>query len=360
MVARPTYPTSAEETAFFSICIPQFNRTSFLLESLRWLERQVFRNFEVCISDGLSTDGRAGELVHFLESSGMRHRYFLQPQRSPYDRNLRGAIALARGRYCFLLGNDDRLSSENTLQQVATALGTYNSPEVAVTNYTELSSGAAFRRTTKSGIIGAGVPAAAANFRNFSFVSGVILNRKLAQQYASDRWDGSEMYQTFLACRMIAAGGHLVGLNEVVIAKDIQLPGESVDSYARRPRAPKWPIRERELPLAQLGRVVFDAIEPFTRPKDRDAISKMIFQQLLLFTYPPWLVEYRRVQSLSFALGVAFGMRPKNLLKNVRLSLATKLYLRVLYMLVTVTGLTVPIWLFGRVRLRLYAFAKRR
>ena len=42
-------------------------------------------------------------------------------------------------------------------------------------------------------------------FRHFSFVSGVVLDGPAARKMATDKWDGSEMYQMFLGCRMIAA-----------------------------------------------------------------------------------------------------------------------------------------------------------
>ena len=49
------------ENPTFSICIPQYNRTSFLLEALKTLNEQDFKDFEVCISDDCSTDGRESE-----------------------------------------------------------------------------------------------------------------------------------------------------------------------------------------------------------------------------------------------------------------------------------------------------------
>ncbi|MDB9482187.1 glycosyltransferase, partial [Dolichospermum circinale CS-537/05] len=42
------------ENPFFSICIPQYNRTSFLIEACKVLAQQTFKNFEVCISDDQS------------------------------------------------------------------------------------------------------------------------------------------------------------------------------------------------------------------------------------------------------------------------------------------------------------------
>jgi len=35
----------------FSICIPQHNRTSFLIEACKSLQSQTFTDFEICISD---------------------------------------------------------------------------------------------------------------------------------------------------------------------------------------------------------------------------------------------------------------------------------------------------------------------
>ena len=67
---------------FFSICIPQYNRTSFLIEACRSFAAQSFRDFEICISDDCSTDGRAGELLDYLRSSGLA---FVWEQR---ERNL--------------------------------------------------------------------------------------------------------------------------------------------------------------------------------------------------------------------------------------------------------------------------------
>ena len=54
---------------YFSICIPQYNRSDFLLEALRSFSVQTFRDFEVCISDGGSTDGGFPSIEEFLNTS---------------------------------------------------------------------------------------------------------------------------------------------------------------------------------------------------------------------------------------------------------------------------------------------------
>jgi glycosyltransferase involved in cell wall biosynthesis len=341
-----------------SICIPQFNRTSFLLQSLCRLREQTNGDFEVCVSDGGSTDGRAEEIVAFLRVSGMAHKYEMQKESARYDQNLRAAIGMATGRYCFLLGNDDMLATNATLEQVGRIIQAHGFPEVVVTNYHELSTGRDFRRILKTDLIGKGIETAISNFRNYSFVSGILLDRQLAQKSATEKWDGSEMYQTFLATRILAGGGRLLGIADTVVLKDIQVEGEQVDSYARRERV-AGPIRERPLPLAQLGRVVVDAMSPYINSANLSRVVRDVFRQLLLFTYPPWLVEYRKIQSWRYAAGVALGMRPRNILKGLRIDWPSKLYLRLLYGVVTIAGLLFPVSLFERIKPRLHKFAKR-
>ena len=342
----------------FSICVPQFNRSSFLLLSLRRLKEQTSRDFEVCISDGGSTDGRTDEIIEFLRVSGLRHKYERQSQPARYDRNLRAAIALAAGRYCFLLGNDDMLATGATLQQLGKIVEAHSFPQVVVTNYHELSTGRDFRRVQRTGIIGGGPDTAVANFRNYSFVSGVLLDRALARKHATEKWDGSEMYQTFLATRILAGGGRLLGIADTIVLKDIQIEGEQVDSYARRERV-AGPIKERPLPLGQLGRLAMDALSPYVVSRDTDRVARNVFRQLLLFTYPPWLIEYRRVQSWRYAAGVALGMRPRNLLKGIHINWASRIYLQAVFCAVTFAGLLFPVSLFERIKPRLHAFAKR-
>src|SRR5438067_1165981 len=72
----------------FSICIPQFNRTSFLIEACKSLVAQSFSSFEICISDDCSTDGREAELASFLLSSGLDFTYARQARNRRYDGNL--------------------------------------------------------------------------------------------------------------------------------------------------------------------------------------------------------------------------------------------------------------------------------
>jgi hypothetical protein len=166
------------------------------------------------------------------------------------------------------------------------------------------------------------------------------------------------MYQMYLMCRALAAGGSALGISNVIVRKDIRIAGESVDSYASGGRLAPCPIVERPLNLVWIPRLVTAAIEPYTTITERSRLSRRVAAQLLAYTYPFWLFEYRRVQSWKYSAGVALGMRPRNLLRGVRLTRLDDLRLRALYAGVTAAGLLLPRSLFERARGRLFALAK--
>ena len=322
------------------------------------LAQQTYRDFEVCISDDCSTDGRQKELVAFLKTSGLSFVYMRQEKNTKYDSNLRASIALAGGQYCFLLGNDDCLALPETLEKLHNEVQLYGPVSVVITNYEDFATGKAYRRVRKSGIVGAGPEVAASSYRNFSFVSGILLETAKAKQHATGKWDGSEMYQMFIGCRMIAEGGILLGLERVTVRKDIQIHGEIVDSYALKPRVKPCPIVERRHTFHLIGRLVADAIQPYSEPSERERFWVKILLQLLLFTYPFWIVRYRQVQSWRYAVGICLGMRPRNTFDGMRMNFLRRTWLSGLYITVSLIGLSVPTRLFDALRGVSYVVAK--
>jgi hypothetical protein len=326
---------------FFSICIPQHNRTSFLIEVCRSLDAQTFRNFDVCISDDCSTDGRREELLAFLHASHLSFSYRQLEKNLRYDGNLRSAIALASGQYAFLLGNDDALKGAETLQDLHAVMATMPGVAVAFTNFEDFSTGKVTRRVPATAIVGSGPAVAAASFRKFSFVSGVILATAPAQAAAAEHWDRSEMYQMYIGCRLIAAGGNLAEIDLITVRKDVQIEGEIVDSFARKPRLQLRGVPEQLLPFCQTARLVIDAIEPHLT-RNRTKVFMTVIVQYFGFLYPYWLLQYRRVQSWRFAAGLSRTMRPGRSLAGVRLSLASSVCAAVVYGIATLIGLTFP------------------
>ena len=343
---------------FFSICIPQFNRTSFVIQACRSVAEQTFRDFELCISDDCSTDGRSEELLKSLDRSGMTYVYTCPERNLRYDGNLRSAIGLARGRYCFLLGNDDALASPSVLAELHERMLLVDPPGVVITNYEDYATGQVMRRTKHSRVVGSGAQVAAGCFRNFGFVSGVVLETAAARKFASNAWDGSEYYQMFLGCRIIASGKPLVELDLVTVRKDIQIAQESVDSYKLKAIPNPGCIVERPTNLVKIGPLVVDAMRPFL---SRDALEKMaprIFFQILVFTYGFWIFEFRRVYSWKYAAGFCLAMRPRRLLANESISFPQRVLLGLVHAAMTIAGLLAPSLWFERLYPSLHRLAK--
>ncbi len=219
---------------FFSICIPQHNRTSFIVEAVRSIARQQFRDCEICVSDDCSNDGREQEIHAALEASGLPFTFQRRSVNGRYDKNLRSAMDLAKGEYLLLLANDDALKDETTLERMAELLRAHPAADVMLTNFEDFGSGVVTRRVDRTAIVGFGPRAAVAAFRKFSFVSGIVLRRRQAGLARTDAWDGTEMYQMYVGCRMIASGGGLLEADLSTIRKDISVPGEGVDSFAAK------------------------------------------------------------------------------------------------------------------------------
>ena len=342
---------------FFSICIPQHNRTSFLIEACRHLKLQTCQDFEVCISDDCSTDGRAEELQQFLRESQISFVYRRQKKNRRYDGNLRTAIGLASGEYCILMGNDDCLAEDTTLESLRANLRNHPQTGVVITNFKDFATGQITRRIVRTGNLGGGPQVAVRSFRNASFVSGVIFRTDRAQTHATDLWDGSEMYQMYIASRIIAEGNELLELDVVAVRKDMTIPGESVDSYENRPRLNPCPIVERKTTLLQLGALVSDAVRPYAG-KQLAWYEFQILLQVLFFTYPFCILNARRVQSWKYAAGNCLGMRPKNLFFQMHFPLLHRWLLGSIFFGVTCAALLMPISFFDACQPKLFAFSK--
>lgn len=216
---------------YFSICVPQYERTEHFIAALRTFAAQRFRDFEVVVSDGGSADGGADRIGGELERLGLRHVFSISPERLRYDANLRRAIAMSSGRWCLLMGNDDGLADPDVLGEIAEALRKHSQAATAITNYREVASGRLFRRASTTGIVDAGVDGAVRHYRSFAFVSGVVLDGPGARALESSEVDGSEMYQMYVAAALMSAGGGHLQIDRVCVDKDLVVPGLEVDSF---------------------------------------------------------------------------------------------------------------------------------
>jgi glycosyltransferase involved in cell wall biosynthesis len=112
-----------------TICIPTMNRAAFIGATLDSILPQLQADMEVVIVDGGSQDGTAN-IVAQRAAGSPQVRYHrtrqssdgtAQPSNVGYDRDCDYAIELARGRYCWIVPDDD-LVVEGGILQLATHL----------------------------------------------------------------------------------------------------------------------------------------------------------------------------------------------------------------------------------------------
>ncbi len=95
-----------------SICIPTYNRGSFIKETVESIVTQVgdgSNEVEIVISDNASTDNTE-EIVRKLQRGFPQIVYSKSDKNQGADRNYLRAVGLAQGEYCWLMGSDDILA----------------------------------------------------------------------------------------------------------------------------------------------------------------------------------------------------------------------------------------------------------
>ncbi|MCE9584818.1 MAG: glycosyltransferase [Planctomycetes bacterium] len=347
-----------------SICIPQYNRSEYLCRVLESIRDQDHRDIEIVVSDDRSKDNTAQVIPPLLDEikakTGIRTRYIQQEKNLGYDGNVRAALSGASGDYLFLLGNDDALAGPQSLSRLAALIAKLNEPDVLFCNPCDFSDrGQVHRRAKRTALLGKGPEVAMRVFRCFSFFSGIILKRTAFAPQDTSRYDGSIYIQIYLATRIIAAGGMLASIDEALVAKDVTIGERPADTYRDTLARDNATATIKTGGLDCVGWVATEAVSPYVPERRRQAVVRRIFGQILLWTYPYWLLDYRSLGVRQAAKNLSRGCRPANLLKRVPTSFPTRLWLRLIYAVSTTGGLLAPIRLLRFLARLMSPFSKK-
>ncbi|OIO96634.1 MAG: hypothetical protein AUJ92_05570 [Armatimonadetes bacterium CG2_30_59_28] len=332
------------EEPFFSICIPQFDRVNYLAEMLNSLRAQEFCDYEVVVSDDCSTDGTVTVIPSMLHEFFERYVFVRTSRNVGYDANLRNALSHATGRYVLLMGNDDAFGDDMILRDAASILQNDPSIGVLIGNYCHWSNSGDRVLNFESSInIGTGTHTVCQHFRKMVFISGLVMDRRLSQEFTTRRFDGSLWYQVFIASKIILSGRTLFGWNRVTVRKDIEIQGHKSLQLWGMSSASRNFSRANSFGGLTLCRVAVSAVrEHVTEEQLRRCCYRMLLQVMLL-TYPFALYTCRRNQSYFRAIKMVCEVSPACSLKGFPLSLIDYWIICSGYMLATFLGMCIPL-----------------
>ena len=193
-----------------SICIPSYNRPVELGELLASIALEPRGGWEIVISEDHAP--RRSEVLSSVESFRAGHpdipvAYFSNERNLGFDANLRILFERASGAYCLFMGDDDVLCS-GALSEVRAAvahpnigvvLRSWQSVDKATGQSIEL-----HRYYPDDCLFVAGRSTILSFFRKSVFLSGLVIHRESALRFATERFDGTLLYQLWLVGKILA------------------------------------------------------------------------------------------------------------------------------------------------------------
>ncbi len=228
-----------------SVIVPTYNRPQHLVPLLDSVLEQDFDDWEMIVGEDCSPAREQVKAImaDYVTKSRGRMRLHLHTENLGYDRGVRGLIDQAKGRFLFVMGDDDYVAP-GAFTAAADVIARY--PNVGLI----LRSFAWFVDTPDNVVqitkyypeeckFPAGQQAILACFRRLVVMSGLVMDRDLAHACATDRWDGSLFYQHWI-------GGNILAVKDAVYVPKIMV-------YFRRGSPSMWGMAKAERNLYTPG-----------------------------------------------------------------------------------------------------------
>ena len=211
-----------------SVCIPCYNRPEFLEYLLQSIVCQEFEDYEILVADDNSP--RQSEIISVVNKIKnlfpMRQIHlFLNPFTYGYDRNFRELINRAHGEYCLFMGDDDYMLP-GALRAVYNATKIPEQPSVILRSWHKVDRETCqhletFRYFSSDLKFKGSVETAALFFRRSVAIAGFTVKTRDARAVASSEYDGTLLYQVYLATILTFRGsGYYIANPYFAMRKD--------------------------------------------------------------------------------------------------------------------------------------------
>lgn len=224
-----------------SVCIPAYNRATLLRPLLDSILEQDVDCYEILICEDASPERDAIRAVvkDYAARFPGRIRYLENPRNLGYDGNLRQLAAHAKGDYCLFMGNDDLLCA-GALSAVAAALRSHSDVGVLLRSYADFDGSPdniaqEYRYFPTKRFFPAGKDAIITVFRRSVVISGLVIHRASAQAFATDRFDGTLLYQLWLVSNILVER-NAISLPDILVLRRRGIPPDFGQADAERGR----------------------------------------------------------------------------------------------------------------------------
>ncbi|MCC7538108.1 MAG: glycosyltransferase family 2 protein [Deltaproteobacteria bacterium] len=194
-----------------TVAIPAYNRPEELGDLLDSILRESFTDYELLVVEDRSP--RRDEIAEVVRARAAAHpersvRLELNEKNRGYDGNIRRCLELARGEHTFFMGDDDLLKP-GALTKIASALRAHPRIGVIIRSYEHvdhdtLEQTEVFRYFAEDRLFPAGLDTICTLFRRSVSIAGFTVHTESARRVATDRFDGTLLYQLYLSGRVLA------------------------------------------------------------------------------------------------------------------------------------------------------------
>lgn len=184
-----------------SICIPSYNRPDSLLQLLKSVDASS-ELIEIVIAEDAAPlrEVVRSKVQEFKDMSNYEIHYHENTQNLGYDANLRNLIDLAKGEFVLFMGDDD-LFKPGALDEFLKFLQSDKQYNYILRSYEiEHADGTIeiFKYFPHSTILKSGATSACFLFKRSVSIAGFTIARNRALELATDKFDGTLLYQLYL------------------------------------------------------------------------------------------------------------------------------------------------------------------
>lgn len=193
-----------------TVAVPAYNRPDDLRPLLKTILDQDFSDFDVLVVEDCSP--RQKEIRQVVDEAAQRRRdvrvrFFANELNLGFDGNLRRILELSEGEFTLFMGDDDLLRP-GALSRVGSIIAKTTNLGVLIRSYESVDYNTGqriemFRYFPEDRFFRSGPPTMRTFFRRCVSIAGFTIHTASARRFATDRFDGSLLYQLYLGTRTV-------------------------------------------------------------------------------------------------------------------------------------------------------------